>query len=181
MDIFSAVELALQAASILSDCGKNQREVNQNRSVAFVKALASQLNDIYRNDPTVSVLHRHDGENRERFGLSELLFDILVCQTVKTKSAARRKELTFVKRGLWAVESELAKNSREAIFDFNKLILSSCESKLFVGPITSNVAAFLKPLETAAEHCKGSTYIALVTHPADWGKKPLRVERHKMH
>jgi len=71
---------------------------------------------------------------RMDFGVNELLFDVLVCEYASTRAAKSNKDLLFVSKGLWAIESELARDSRQALRDFQKLALADCENKLFVGP-----------------------------------------------
>lgn len=66
------------------------------------------------------------------------------------------------------VESEFARNSRQALIDFNKLVLGSAHNKLFIGPQVSEVEPFVNVLKPAARACTGNVYIALIPHPAKW-------------
>lgn len=68
------------------------------------------------------------------------------------------------------VESELARDSREAVRDFQKLVRADCENKLFVGPQVDDSGAFRRPLGAVAARCRGTTYAAFVPHPDTWDK-----------
>lgn len=114
------------------------------------------------------ILAKHSNYYRREFGLNELLFDILVCETDRVTSSNRKKVLTYVTKSIWQIESEFSRNSREAMYDFNKLVLGASENKLFIGPQVSNERAFLQPLEKPARYCASNTYVALVPHPSEW-------------
>jgi hypothetical protein len=122
-------------------------------------------------DPAVRVFHKGDAENRADFGLNELLYDVCVCQTAACPSARQGKTLRYVTKALWLVESEFARDSGEAVKDFNKLVIGSAENKLFIGPRVSaqTESAYLDALLPVAGCCGGNVYVALVPHPADWG------------
>ena len=119
----------------------------------------------------VRVFHKADDPNRAEFGLNELLYDICVCQTATCSSARQGKELRFVTKALWQVESEFARDSSEAVKDFNKLVIGAAENKLFIGPRlgAATEAAYLETLLPAARCCAGNVYVALVPHPGEWG------------
>lgn len=107
------------------------------------------------------MMSKHSPLYSHEFGLNALLFDVLVCETGKTLSATRRTELTCVTRALWAVESEMARDNRQALLDFNKLLLAASDNKLFVGPQVAGAAAYLNSLLYPARCCSGSVYVAL--------------------
>lgn len=161
---------ALKCAINFDDVGETEGLVNRNRSKNFVEQLGGQFSLHYEKNENVRVLTKHNGENRPEFGLNELLFDVLVCEVSTVPSATTQKDITFVAKGLWAVESEMAKNSREAMYDFNKLVLSSSENLLFVGPLVSDNESFIAPIERAAQHCSKPAYIVLIPHPSTWGQ-----------
>jgi hypothetical protein len=171
MHIGSLVQTALERAAGEPLSRQSRQELHRERSSLFVENLATQLRRHSWDWDDVVVLSKHIGTNRERFGLNELLFDILVCRTAHTSSASRNEDLTYVTRGLWAIESELARDSREAILDFNKLVLASCENALFVGPQVADEVAFLKPLAAAAAHCSANVHLALIPHPSVWNEE----------
>ncbi len=66
------------------------------------------------------------------------------------------------------MESEFARDSRQALIDFNKLVLGSAHNKLFVGPQVSKVEQFIDVLKPAARACTRNVYVALIPHPAKW-------------
>ena len=110
--------------------------------------------------------------HRRQLGLNELLFDVTVCGTRVTPSAVAGRSLTYLTGNLWAVESEFARDSRKAIFDFNKLVLSAADQKLFVGPAVADEESFLAVLGPVADCCTGGVFVALVPHPDEWDAIP---------
>lgn len=175
--LHSIITNALNIAKETAPYTDGKAVLHRKRSMNFVEALGKLLRESYsENNGSVRVLTKHYSENKGEFGLNELLFDVLVCEVATTKAAKAKKPLTYVRRGIWAVESELAKNSREAVYDFNKLCLSSCENQLFIGPLTSDNQAFLDPLRTVARSCSGSIYVALIPHPSEWASKDFSID-----
>jgi len=144
--------------------------VHRDRSRRFVEAMGKIARDNAESD-SERVLTKHYAENRQEFGLNELLFDVLYCDTATTPAAEAGVMLRYITRGKWAVESEFSRDSREALFDFNKLILADTEAKLFVGSLTSNWKDFLRPFAAAARHVKGQLFLALIPHPSEWKSK----------
>jgi hypothetical protein len=130
--------------------------------------MAAQFRAQYAGDASVRVFYQQDPQHRAQFGRNELLYDVLVARVGSVRSARQGKELSYVRRVLWQVESEFARNSREALFDFNKLVLGSAKSKLFIGPQMQQPARFLEVLRPAARACSGIVYAALVPHPDRW-------------
>lgn len=175
MDIATIILKSLDRAAGLPDEGQYLRDIHRDRSKRLVESIASTFREEFSGQPSVRVLSKHYSGNREEFGLNELLFDVLVCETGKVLSATGRTELTFVTKALWSVESELERNSRAALFDFNKLVLAACANKLFVGPQIHNEGAYLESLLCPAICCSGSVNVALVPHPEQWRKLDLSV------
>ena len=175
MEIKELIEISLAEAKDEPDGGTSQRIIHQNRSKNFVESLSSKMREHYKNSRNIFVLSKHSEHHRREFGLNELLFDILVCETDQVISSDKKKNLTFVTKAIWQIESEFARNSREALYDFNKLVLGASENKLFIGPQVSNQDGYLKTLEKPARHCDSNTYVALVPHPSEWKRKSLEV------
>lgn len=96
-------------------------------------------------------------------------------------SATNHQTLRHITRALWQIESEFAVDTREAIYDFNKLVLGSSERKLFIGPQVAKESDFLKPLGEAAKWCKSHTYVALIPHPDRWplGEPDVRLWKYE--
>jgi hypothetical protein len=140
----------------------------------FVESLAMKLREYYAGEG-IFVLSRHSPDHRREFGLNELLYDILVCKTDQVRSRSENGNLTYVTGAIWQVESEFARNRRQAIYDFNKLVLGSSQNKLFIGPIVSDEDVFLQTVGGPAKYCDSNTYIALVRHPSKWKLVPLDV------
>jgi len=156
-----------------------RQALHARRSRAWVAALADAFRGHYRDDPDVRVLSKHDPSNQREFGLNELLYDVLVCRVGTTPAATKPATLTYVREALWQVESEFARDSRQAIYDLNKLVLGAARQKLFVGPQVSDEAGFLAALLPVARCCSGEVYMALAPHPAQWDacKAVVRVWR----
>jgi hypothetical protein len=161
------VRTAFSMAKLAPDVKGLRGIVNQDRSRRFVEALGDIARN-QRNSDSERVLTKHNESNHAEFGLNELLFDVLWCDTAATPAMEADVMLRYVTRGKWAVESEFAGDSRKALFDFNKLVLADAEAKLFIGPTTPNWKAFLAPLGVAAENVRGQLYVALVPHPREW-------------
>lgn len=141
---------------------------HRERSRVWVEALANEFRSHYCEAKDVRVFSKHWAENRADFLLNELLYDVSVCRVASVASAAQKKELLYIKEVLWLVESEFAKNSRQALVDFNKLVMGASGSKLFVGPQVSDNDSFIQVLLPAAAACAGDVFLALLPHPAVW-------------
>jgi len=169
MNVVSIVTAALDAAHKTPDIGETPGKIHRNRSSVFVEALAREFRDEYASRDNVVVLSKHYAGHTHQLGLNELLFDVTVCGTGVTPSAVDGRDLTYLTGSLWAVESEFARDSRKAVFDFNKLVLSAADQKLFVGPTVDDEKSFLAVLGPVADCCTGSVFVALVPHPEEWG------------
>lgn len=168
LSILPVGQSALAAAMSKSIDANTPKELHTLRSRAWVAALADEFRTHYRDDPDVRVLSKHDPSNHREFGLNELLYDVLVCRVGTAPAANSPATLTYVREALWQVESEFARDSRQAVYDLNKLVLGAAPHKLFVGPQVSDEARFLAALLPAARCCSGEVYVALVPHPAQW-------------
>lgn len=126
------------------------------------------MRDAYGEDDTVKVFTKGDGSNREYFGLNELLYDVCVCRVAPVLSATQRRTLWYVKEPLWHIESEFARNSAEALKDFNKLVLGAAPTKVFIGPGVHDPDSFIEVLRLVAMSCSGTVHCALVPHPEAW-------------
>jgi hypothetical protein len=171
---------ALAAALGCSDDGVTLGSRHRNRSKNFVECLAAELRQRYSQRDDVAVFSKHYEGNRKRHGLNELMYDVAVCETRQVGSASGRAQLTYVSAMLVAIESEMARDSREALYDFSKLVMGRAETNLFVGPHVADEAAYLAALGPAADCCTGETFVALVPHPDEWqgdGRVDVRLWR----
>lgn len=162
---------ALREAETFADAEKDEpspRNAHAARSREFVKLLARQFEQRYRSECDIKVLSGSIDRWRLKLGMNELLFDITVCRTDETEAAFRDTTLTYITESLWAVESEFARNSRSTIYDFNKLLLSNAENKLFICSQVPDEESFLRPIWKAARHCSGKLHVATVPHPSQW-------------
>jgi hypothetical protein len=165
------LEAALKSA--YRECEKHSRlspqQLHSKRSQAWVKCLGAQLKTIVHGEGIV-VFCKADPANRDKFGLNEMLYDVSICDTGDCISPSGKK-LRYIAKALWQVESEFAADTREAVKDFNKLVLGSAEHKLFIGPHISEAkrAGYLKALLPVACCCEpGTVYLAMVPHPGKW-------------
>ena len=159
---------ALKAARRQPPESSDKRILHAARSRDFVAALGDQLGALCADEPDVRVFTKHDERNRGEFGMNELLYDVTVCRTATVDSAAQGKRLHYITAPIWHVESELAKDSRQALFDFNKLVLGAALLNLFVGPLVHDAASFLDVLRAPAPYCAGRVFVALIPHPSEW-------------
>ncbi len=152
--------------------GQKHRE----RSRIWVECLGETLRENFRaTEPDIRVFTKHYVENRDDFGLNELLYDVCVCETGECPSHSGRKQLRYITRAVWLSESEFARDSAGAIKDFNKLALGASENKLFVGPRLSSDAddtMFRGTLLPVAKCCINASspnvFLAQVSHPDNW-------------
>ena len=93
--------------------------------------------------------------NAQGFGLNELLYDILVCRAETVMSAKQKTQLRYFTECVWQIESELKKDSKQAILDSNKLVVGSARNKLFIGPVVNDPEAYINVLLPAAKACVG--------------------------
>ncbi len=133
-----------------------------------MESVAEAFRAAYLSDSDIRVFSKYCDNHREDFGLNELLYDVCVCRIGTCTSARQGKTLCYVREALWQIESEYAANSRQALFDFNKLVLGSAANRLFAGPAVNDVDSFLNTLLPAARCCSGTVYVALTPHPKDW-------------
>ena len=161
-----------QAQELTRESDLKDGDLHRERSRNFVEQLRLGLAGQYPEHSNVHGFSKHKGGDTLEFGMSELLYDVAVLESGTTNSGRSSKELVYVKRALWLVESELAPNKREALYDFNKLVIGSAENLLFVGPVfksASEQSDYLRVLADAAIHCSGNLFLALIPRPADWG------------
>src|SRR5215210_6784270 len=109
------------------------QSLHQQRSSEWVRCLAHELTTLVAQDADVRVLFRNNDveANREDFGLNELLYDVCIVRTAEHPSARGGRMLRYVTGGLWLVESEFARDSAQAVKDFNKLVIGRADNKLF--------------------------------------------------
>ena len=163
---------SFQEAKKAQDSDLTPQDLHRKRSQEWVKVLAENFRKCYSNqDNKVKVFSKDFGEHRTEFKVNELLYDIAVCRTGETSSAEKGTCLAYIQEALWIVESEMARDSREAIIDFSKLVMGSARNKLFIGPKVNNQDNFNNVLLAPAGHCCGSVYLAIIPHPEDWDKR----------
>lgn len=154
----------------------SMQSLHQRRSGEWVRCLAHELTTLVKDEGDVRVLYRNNEANREDFGLNELLYDVCICRTNQHPSARGGRSLRYVAEALWLVESEFARDSFQAVKDFNKLVIGYAANKLFIGPRLgatdepAYLAALLPVARASADNGASSVYTALVPHPGEWAK-----------
>ncbi len=161
---------SFQEAKKAQDSNLTPQDLHRKRSQEWVKVLARNFRKCYSNQDE-RVFSKDFGGHRTEFKVNELLYDIAVCRTGETSSAQKGTSLTYIKEALWVVESEMARDSHEAIIDFSKLVMGSAPNKLFIGPKVNNQGNFNKVLLAPAGNCSGNVYLAIIPHPEDWDKR----------
>ena len=150
------------------------QSLHRQRSSEWVQCLAHELKTLVGDDRNVRVLYRNNDENRDDFGLNELLYDVCICRTAEHPSARGGRALRYVTGAVWLVESEFARDSCQAVKDLNKLVIGRAENKLFIGPTlgpadeAGYLAALLPVAAAAAAEGASRVYVALVPHPGEW-------------
>lgn len=163
----SCVERALETARSQPAEETKKQRLHAARSSNFVAAVGEQLLVLHGEEPEIRAFTKHDERNRSDFGMNELLYDVTVCYTGTTESAIAGRRLHYVAAPIWHVESELAKDSRQALFDFNKLVLGAAPLNLFVGPVVHDSARFIDVLRAPAACSLGRVFVALIPHPTE--------------
>lgn len=167
MNVKDLIIKSYNEAKSVNVVAEPEGERNRQRSMEWIKALAQGFQEMYDNDSVV-VFSRGNPDNRVDFKINELLHDITVCSISKVKAARHDTDLSYITKAHWQVESEFAKDSREAVIDFNKLVLGSADNKLFIGPIVYDQESFKETLAAPARMCSGNVYAAFIPHPGDW-------------
>jgi hypothetical protein len=169
MDLYGLLETSLTAAQRAPTVGTLPQAIHRNRSQEWIRQLRSGFSQALAGDSSLRVFTRGDSTYRTDFGLNELLHDVLVCRVNTVPSAKQGRTLYYIEEVLWQVESEFARDSKQALIDFNKLVLGAGQNKLFIGPQVSDKPSFIEVLLPAARACIGNVYVALVPHPREWG------------
>src|SRR6185369_11046055 len=104
---------------------------NSWRAHAFVKEVANQFRALL---PCTShrVFSRDFEYPEQEFGYNEFLYDIAVCEVGKI-TFGNSNRITFAKKAVWLIESEMSNRAADVIADFSKLVIGAAENKLFIG------------------------------------------------
>ena len=152
--------------------------INHQRSRAWVDVLAKKLEALYQDDDKDIRVFWKDRRDPD-FMISELLYDIAICQCEETKSIVKGRSLPFVTRNLLLVESELqTNNSRAIVVDLSKLVMGCSEKKLFVAGLPlgefrkdkgcERMRDVLKMCKEPAFSRGEPLYFCFIPHPEVW-------------
>lgn len=157
-ELLNAIRTALSEAMCTPPRQDWRGTVNGWRSHTFVAAVADYFRCQYAEG--YAVFSRDHGENRQHFGLNELLFDVSVCHVQQSPSGLR-----YVARAEWLVESEFGSDLRGVLRDFGKLNMGAAPNRLFVGS-----RDWRTQLSPCFDQCgSGRMLLAQVPHPQEWG------------
>ncbi len=150
------------------EASSSHTQTHKDRAKAWIECLGKGFREHYPNE-NHRVFWRDNSCNSD-FELSELLFDISVCQIGWVPSIAQEKPLPYIAKSLWQVESEFDnKNSREITKDFSKLVMGRSENQLFISTYQGNRQEQVKDLcSCIARFCNGNLYLCFVEHPKMW-------------
>ena len=123
MDVKQIIEIAFENARIKAFKEEKEhpeyskQKIHALRSQNWVESLAVSFRKVYNKDVNVRVFSKYHTENRKEFGLNELLYDISVCKINYTESPKHKTKLAYIEKALWLVESEMAKDTRQLVYD----------------------------------------------------------------
>jgi GTP1/Obg family GTP-binding protein len=146
----------------------SKQKIHAFRSQSWVESLAEAFRKEYKDDKNISVFSKYHTRNRTDFGLNELLYDISVCKINYTESPKHKIKLAYIEKALWLVESEMAKDTRQLVYDFNKLVIGDSKNKLFVGPLSNYNDEILGIFKKIAKNCNGDIWVGFISHPGKW-------------
>ena len=117
--------LGSAAQKFRNDVSRGRGNLHRRRSQEFVSKLGIGLEQAYEHEPDVITMWQGNDSHRRDMGMNELLFDVSTVRVKRTPPPRRGQELSVITEVLWSVESEFAINSRETVYDFNKLVMST--------------------------------------------------------
>jgi len=155
---------------------KSLGQIHKDMSNAWIDCLGKGFQEYYSHEDVRVFCRKNKEKNKDKsdFGLSELLFDISVCQIGYVPSMVKKTPLPYIQKCFWQVESEFNnKNSREITKDFSKLVMGRSESQLFVSTYQGDrQKRVLSMCSKIASCCNGNLYMCFVDHPREWSKSP---------
>lgn len=100
----------------------------------------------------------------------ELLYDVSVVEIGRTDAAFRDKRVPFVKRAIWLIESELAKDGTQLAEDLSKLRMGTSCHKLLIAAQTTqqNPKPWMEFIHRISIGMTGDFFVALMpTYASD--------------
>jgi hypothetical protein len=105
----------------------------------WVNSLCRSFTDQYQNEPTVKVFGGKPGASPDAISTSikgwmrEFLYDAIVVEVDETPAPFKKgRNIKFIKRAIWQIESEMANNGSEVAKDLSKLRVGSADNKLLL-------------------------------------------------
>lgn len=140
---------------------------NRARSQNFVTILAAEIRNAC---PAATVFSRDWKDNKAEFKVNEMLFDVHACET-DTLTTVKGLRIKYISRSLIQIESEFAKDNREAAIDFSKLVVGSAPLKVFIGSKTATPEGTrdaLLPVARVAAASGADVLGVFLPHPSAW-------------
>ena len=168
------------------ECALDEGTEHANRSKQWIESLAAKLlchEQSHANRSDIRSFSR--GEESSDVGLNEYLHDICIACVGSTLARNGKTDLPTIRKPLWQVESEFSSSIKEAVKDFNKLLLGNANNKLFIGPYLGKSPQAMKARSTYVEMLKEvlcdaeittaeNWYLGLVPHPERWRKPEIK-------
>src|SRR5688572_6370642 len=99
IDLRSTIARALEQAQAEEAEGDTLGKLHRDRSRRWVEALGRVLREFY--GVGVCVFTKHFRDNRDAFGLNELLYDVCVCDTAETNEGS--KSYRYITKCRWQI------------------------------------------------------------------------------
>lgn len=100
----------------------------------------------------------------------EIMLDVVVGEVATATSPIRGRKVSYFQKLVLAIESEFSRDGAHALYDFQKLLMTSASNRLFIGSSHKNASRFLDFLKPCARQCTSGLSVALISHPDEWHK-----------
>jgi len=132
-NITKAVKRSFISAYKNKQKGKNITN-NQIKSATFVSKLALQIEHLVVNEGRIKTLvQKVDDYGNKMKG--EWLFDAAIVEVEERKTDYRNRRGNYIKRIIWAIESEFSTNIEDFLRDFSKLIHVKADHYLYINGV----------------------------------------------
>jgi len=132
-NITKAVKRSFISAYKNKQKGKNITN-NQIKSATFVSKLALQIEHLVVNEGRIKTLvQKVDDYGNKMKG--EWLFDAAIVEVEERKTDYRNRRGNYIKRIIWAIESEFSINIEDFLRDFSKLIHVKADHYLYINGV----------------------------------------------
>ena len=138
--------------------GSDRQDANRKRSAKWVTSLAKRFEEHYAGG-RYRLFWSGNAANRRQFRRNEFLFDLAVCSVSAAKSLEKvPKNLEFIARCHWQIESEFSRDNTRDILDKCSKIAGRCTGRVyccFVSPRTTGRPDLNASLSTNGPRASG--------------------------